>query len=115
VGKRVEYVPVWNWKAGLQAKYRNLKATLQMSHLSDQYTDATNAPSGNYSGVIGLLPDYTLWDFSAAWQRKWLMVELSANNLTNTTYTTRRATGYPGPGIIPGEGRAVYLTLGVQL
>ncbi|WP_129019720.1 TonB-dependent receptor family protein [Edaphocola flava] len=115
VGKRVEYVPVWNWKAGLQAKYRNLKATLQMSHLSDQYTDATNAPSGNYSGVIGLLPDYTLWDFSAAWQRKWLMVELSVNNLSNTTYTTRRATGYPGPGIIPGEGRAVYLTLGVQL
>lgn len=115
LGKKVEYVPGTNWKAGVQGQYHQWKASVQLSHLSQQFTDATNAPSGNFSGVIGLLPAYTLLDFSAAWRWKYLLAELSVNNLTNATYTTRRATGYPGPGIIPGEGRSFYLTLGVQL
>lgn len=115
IGKRVEYVPVLNWKTGLQAGYRNLKLTLQMSRLSEQFTDATNAYDGGYSGVNGILPEYTLLDFSAGWSWKWLLIEGSVNNLGNVTYTTRRATGYPGPGIIPGEGRAFFLTLGLKL
>ena len=115
VGNRVEYVPVLNWKTGLQAGFRQWKLTLQMSHLSEQFTDATNAIDGGYSGVNGLLPAYTLLDLSAAWSWKWLLIEGSINNLTNAAYATRRATGYPGPGIIPGEGRAFFLTLGVRL
>jgi Fe(3+) dicitrate transport protein len=115
VGNRVEYVPVLNWKTGLQAGFRQWKMTLQMSHLSEQFTDATNAVNGGYSGVNGILPAYTLLDLSAAWSWKWLLVEGSVNNLSNAIYATRRATGYPGPGIIPGEGRAFFLTLGVRL
>jgi hypothetical protein len=29
-----------------------------------------------------------------------------------TSSTTRRASGYPGPGILPGEGQTFYLSVG---
>jgi Fe(3+) dicitrate transport protein len=114
-GKRVEYVPAVNWKTGLHAGYRNIKLTLQCSYLSNQFTDATNAIEGGFSGVNGILPAYTLFDLSASWNWKWLFLEASLNNISNAKYATRRATGYPGPGIIPGEGRGFFFTLGVTL
>lgn len=114
-GSRVEYVPRLNWKAGIQATYKNAKLACQFSHLSDQYADATNAADGGFSGVNGIVPAYTLMDLSLSYTWRWLIVEGSVNNLADVAYFTRRATGYPGPGIIPGEGRSFYLTLGVKL
>lgn len=113
-GKRVEYVPFVNWKAGVQANYRKLKLTYQFSYLSEQYADATNAEKGGYSGVNGLVPTYYLMDLSAGYSWKWLSLEGTVNNLVNVPYFTRRATGYPGPGIIPGDGRGFYVTAGVK-
>lgn len=115
LGKDVEYVPTINWKAGIQAGYKNFDLTYQFSYLSDQYTDATNTESGGYSGVNGLVPAYSLMDISAAWHWRWLTIEGTVNNIANVSYFTRRATGYPGPGIIPGDGRGFYLTAGVKL
>jgi Fe(3+) dicitrate transport protein len=37
------------------------------------------------------------------------------NNLLDKNYATRRAGGYPGPGILPGEGRTFYVSLGIKL
>jgi Fe(3+) dicitrate transport protein len=113
-GKEVEYVPFINWKGGIQAGYKNFKVTYQFSHLSDQYSDATNAEEGGSSAVNGLIPAYTLMDLSLGFNWKWLTIEGSVNNLANVNYFTRRATGYPGPGIIPGEGRSFYLTVGYK-
>ncbi|MCB9044514.1 MAG: TonB-dependent receptor [Chitinophagales bacterium] len=114
-GKRVEYVPFINWKAGVQLGYEKWKLTYQFSYLSEQYTDATNAETGGYSAVNGKVPAYYLMDLSAGWTHKWLTLEASINNVMNVAYFTRRATGYPGPGIIPGDGRSFYLTAGVKL
>jgi Fe(3+) dicitrate transport protein len=114
-GSRVEYVPAINWKAGLNAGYRDFKLTFQCSNLSDQFTDATNAEAGSVSGVNGILYAYALFDLSASWSWKWLSLEASVNNISDAKYATRRATGYPGPGIIPGEGRGFFFTLGVKL
>lgn len=114
-GKHVEYVPFVNWKAGAQMTYRKWKLTYQFSYLSKQYSDATNAEKGGYSAVNGIVPAYYLMDLSAGWSYKWLTIEASINNLANAAYFTRRATGYPGPGIIPGDGRGFYLTAGVRL
>jgi len=50
-------------------------------------------------------------DLSLSYQLKKFTIEGSINNITNTMYFTRRATGYPGPGILPSDGRAFYLTL----
>jgi Fe(3+) dicitrate transport protein len=36
------------------------------------------------------------------------------NNLSDERYFTRRAGGYPGPGILPADGRNVYFSVGVK-
>ncbi len=114
-GKRVEYVPFINWKAGIQANYKRFKLTYQCSYLSEQFADATNAEKGGYSGVNGIVPAYLLMDVSAGYSWKWLTLEGTVNNVAGVPYFTRRAIGYPGPGIIPGDGRGFYLTAGVKL
>jgi Fe(3+) dicitrate transport protein len=35
--------------------------------------------------------------------------------LTDARYFTRRAGGYPGPGILPADGRTGYVSVGVRL
>ena len=115
VGNELEYVPLINWRAGLNLGYQKMKATLQISHLSQQFTDATNAVDGGYSAVNGIVPAYTLLDLTLGYEWRMLSIEGSINNLADARYYTRRATGYPGPGIIPGEGRAFYLTLGLKI
>jgi hypothetical protein len=32
----------------------------------------------------------------------------------NEQYATRRASGYPGPGILPGEAQTFYLSIGAK-
>jgi Fe(3+) dicitrate transport protein len=111
---QVEYVPNVNWKAGIQASYRSFKLTYQFSYLSKQYTEATNTNVNDFTAVNGPVPAYKLMDISAGWSYRWLLLEASMNNVANVAYYTRRATGYPGPGIIPGDGRSYYLTVGVK-
>ncbi|MBU2045897.1 MAG: TonB-dependent receptor, partial [Bacteroidetes bacterium] len=50
-------------------------------------------------------------DFSSSYQFKKFALEACVNNLANQIYFTRRATGYPGPGILPSDGRGFFLTL----
>lgn len=114
-GSQVEYVPFLNWKTGLEWRYGQFKAGTQMSYLSRQFADATNAKEGGYSGVNGIIPAFVLFDISLGMNWKRYLLEASVNNVADAKYFTRRATGYPGPGIIPGEGRSFYLTLGVRL
>ena len=114
-GNQVEFVPHVNIKTGVQAGYRNLMARLQYTYIADQFSDATNAVDSNLSGVIGLIPAYDVLDLSLNYSYKFLSVETGINNLLNEAYFTRRATGYPGPGIIPSPGRNYYLTVGLQI
>ncbi|MBN3518805.1 TonB-dependent receptor [Algoriphagus lutimaris] len=114
-GNEVEFVPNVNFKTGLSVAYNNFKSSLQFSHLSDQFSDATNAIDGGVSAVVGLIPAYSIMDFSLSYEYKKFKFEGSVNNLTNAIYFTRRATGYPGPGILPSDGRGIYLTVQFQL
>nr|MBC7613380.1 TonB-dependent receptor [Pseudopedobacter sp.] len=110
-GKQVEFVPSVNIKTGLKFAYKNFKASYQYSYLSRQFTDATNATEGGVAAVIGEVPAYQIMDFSSSYQFKKFALEASVNNLANQIYFTRRATGYPGPGILPSDGRGFFLTL----
>lgn len=114
-GNKVEFVPDVNIKGGLQIAYKKLKGSYQITHLSEQYSDATNAVDGGVSAVVGLIPAYTIMDVSLSYEYKLFKVEGSVNNLANQIYFTRRATGYPGPGILPSDGRSFYITLQVKL
>jgi len=40
-----------------------------------------------------------------------LTLYTGVNNLANRKYFTRRADGYPGPGIIPADRRGFYVTV----
>jgi len=117
-GNQVEFIPDVNLKTGLNFGYGNLLGSLQYTYLSKQFTDATNALqdiNDNQRGIEGEIPMYDILDFSLAYSyRKWKL-EAGVNNLLDNSYFTRRATGYPGPGIIPSEPRTFYTTLQFKL
>lgn len=114
-GNEVEFVPKVNLKTGLRVGYKKLKGSFQLTHLTDQFSEATNAVDGGVSSVVGLIPAYKIMDLSFSYEWKLLKAEASINNLANQMYFTRRATGYPGPGILPSDGRGFYLTLQVKI
>ncbi len=110
-GKEVEFVPKYNFKTGFKFGYKNFTSYLQYSYLSDQFSDSSNSISSNLSGVIGLIPAYDILDFSANYSFKAFRIETGINNILDNYYFTRRATGYPGPGIIPSPPRNYYCTI----
>jgi Fe(3+) dicitrate transport protein len=54
-------------------------------------------------------------DFSLSYKYKRFKLETGINNVLNKNYFTRRATGYPGPGIIPSAPRNYYATLQINI
>jgi Fe(3+) dicitrate transport protein len=112
--KNVELVPPFNLKTGFTFGYKNLSTSLQYSYTEQHFSDATNSIQ-QANAVNGLIPTYQVFDFSLKYRYKWFTVESGVNNLTNSSYFTRRATGYPGPGIIPSSPRNYYLTLQLKL
>ncbi len=114
-GNSVEFVPDVNIKTGLKFGYKNLLGNIQYTYLSQQFTDATNSKVANISGVIGEIPSYDILDVSLSYSYKRFKLETGINNLLNNAYFTRRATGYPGPGIIPSAPRNYYATLQIKI
>lgn len=117
-GNKVEFVPLFNTKAGTSAGYKNFLASVQVTYLSSQFTDSANRVTeteDNTFGIFGQIPSYYVADFSASYKWRMLKLEAGINNFTNHYYFTRRATGYPGPGIIPSDPRTFYTTLQITL
>src|SRR5690606_19628698 len=78
-GNRVEFVPDINLKAGVRLGYRKIRASFQFTHLSEQYTDATNADASDASAVVGLIPAYSVMDLSVSWEFGKFKVEGNIN------------------------------------
>tara|TARA_B110000114_G_scaffold121121_1_gene126876 strand:- start:1 stop:2427 length:2427 start_codon:yes stop_codon:yes gene_type:complete len=114
VGNRVEFVPRVNFKTGFKFSYNDFTTSLQYSYISEQFTDATNAKESNLSGVIGAIPAYDILDIGCSYSLGDFTFDAGVNNLLDNAYFTRRATGYPGPGIIPSPPQNVYLTVGLK-
>lgn len=109
--RRVEYVPNVMLRAGLNYKWKDLKATYQLSYLGEQFSDATNS-TFNPNALTGVIPAYYVMDFSLEYKPNRFKFSAGVNNLTNEEYFTRRAESYPGPGIIPATIRSVYFSVG---
>ncbi|MEX0780497.1 MAG: TonB-dependent receptor [Balneolales bacterium] len=117
-GNQVEFIPLVNMKSGLNFGYKNVTGSLQYTYLSEQFTDASNAQQNrkdNQSGIKGEIPAYDVVDISLSYSHKMFNLETGINNLLDNAYFTQRATGYPGPGIIPSPPRVFYATLQFQL
>lgn len=112
---KVELVPNTNWRTGFTFRKSSFSTSFTYSYISAQYTDATNAEKPNAAATIGALPAYQVFDISLKYRYKRAAIEASCNNVLDNYYFTRRADGYPGPGIIPSDGRGFYITLEVRL
>ncbi|TAF64936.1 MAG: TonB-dependent receptor [Cytophagales bacterium] len=111
-GKKVEFVPPLMLRLGINFKSTHWKMGFQWLYTQEHYTDASNALRTS-TAVNGIIPTYQVADCSVAYQWKYLQIEASMHNIFDARYFTRRAEGYPGPGIIPADGRNVALTVGV--
>ena len=117
-GNEVEFIPDVNFKTGVNFGYKNFTGSVQYTYLTEQFTDATNAAQDvddNQRGIEGTIPSYGVLDISAAYTWKRFKLEAGLNNALDESYFTRRATGYPGPGIIPAEPLTFYTTLQIKL
>ena len=110
-GNRVEFVPELICKTGITLRRKKWSAGYQLAYTGKQYSDATNA-SFTANAIDGVVPGYRVMDFTAAYHyNRHLSLSGSVNNLANAHYFTRRADSYPGPGIIPSDGRGYFVTL----
>ena len=111
-GNRVENAPRYIHNFGLGWNKNNFSTTLQYKMSGKIFTDANNTVTPSSNGVTGLLDKYHVLDLSAEYRfLKNYNLRGGINNLTDEMYATRRAGGYPGPGILPGEGRTFFLSI----
>ena len=114
-GNQVELNPDLNVKCGVQYQYKALTGSVLFSHTSSQFSDAQNTLSPTPNALFGEIPAYSVVDLSTKYEKGKFTVEAGINNVLNESYFTRRATGYPGPGIIPSDQRNYYLSIQVKL
>ncbi|MGC4035119.1 MAG: TonB-dependent receptor [Chitinophagaceae bacterium] len=114
-GNKVENTPEWIDKTGLTFLYKTFLTTFQHSYTGENFNDALNTVS-SANGVTGLIPSYNLWDWSVEWKfLKGYRLSGGINNFMDKRYFSRRITMYPGPGILPADGRTFYVSVGVKL
>jgi Fe(3+) dicitrate transport protein len=114
-GKFVENAPTWVYKNGLELVNKNWSFNFQYSYTSKTYNDAFNTYASN-NGVIGLIPAYHVFDFNFNWQfSRQSHVSGGINNFTNYKFFNRRITFYPGPGILPADGRTFSISIGTKI
>lgn len=114
-GKFVENAPRKINRFGVTYSKKGFSATWQMSDIGKAYADASNTEMPNAAATTGVIPAYQVQDLSANFKfLKHYNVKAGVNNLTDERYFTRRAGGYPGPGVLPADGRTFYISAGVK-
>lgn len=114
--KRVENAPQQIHRLGLNYRYKTLSTTFQYSVVGSCYADALNTEKPNTAATVGKIPGYEVADWSASVTlKKRYNINTGINNVFDTRYFTRRSGGYPGPGILPADGRTWYIGVGVKI
>ncbi|MBM3920717.1 MAG: TonB-dependent receptor [Sphingomonadales bacterium] len=111
-GNLVENAPATIIRGGWGLEYKKIQCNIQFSKVSGFYTDAQNTETASANAQTGKLPGYTVWDVNGSFPvYKQITARISVNNLMNVAYATRRAGGYPGPGILPADGRNIMVAV----
>ena len=113
-GNFVELAPQFTLKTGLSYRFNDFGISWQFAHTGEHFTDATNS-TFTANAVNGTITAYTIQDLSLEYTYNQIKFEGGINNLLDEQYFTRRASGYPGPGILPSIGRNFYLTLQIKI
>jgi Fe(3+) dicitrate transport protein len=115
-GNKLEGVPAWISRNGLQFVHNKLFATLQCSYVSTLYSDALNTVEPSANGAKGKVPSYGLWDFNGTLHiARNYTLKFGVNNFLNKKYYTKRPTMYPGAGIWTSDGRSIVVSLGIKI
>lgn len=114
--KKVENAPEHILRSGITYGYHKAMLTCQISHVSKAYSNANNTEKPTADGNNGLIPAYTVADvvFETPITKQYKL-KAGINNLMDARYFTRRSGGYPGPGLLPADGRTVFATFEVKL
>jgi len=114
--KRVENAPQFIGRFGATYAYKTFTLTALLNRVGEAYSDANNTVTPTANGQNGLIPAYRVVDVSTSLRlARRYSLRAGVNNLTDARYFTRRAGGYPGPGILPADGRNAYLSVGIKL
>ena len=113
--KRVENAPEHIIRSGITYTKKKITISLQHSYVGASFTDANNTRTPTANGVNGIIPAYQLMDLSSGYNvNDKFFIKAGVNNLGNKKYFTRRAGGYPGPGLMPAEPRNYFVTVGLK-
>ena len=112
--KMVENVPPVLFRTGVTIANPRFNVSWQFAYQGKQYSDATNTEV-TPTAVDGVIPAFNVMDLSVSYNWRNFTIYTGINNLTDQKYFTRRADGYPGPGILPADKRNYYATLQFKL
>lgn len=110
VDNDVELIPPFSIKTGASFRWKKFKASYQFAYVGKHFSDATNAEFV-VDATRGIIPAYQVQDISFSYALRHFRFQAGVNNLMDARYFTRRAAAYPGPGIIPADGRSFYGTV----
>lgn len=113
--KKVENAPASIFRGGISAGYKNVLLTGQLSYVDKTYSDANNTEAFSANGQVGLIPSYSVVDLTTSYKfNKDINIKAGINNVADVRYFTRRSGGYPGPGLLPGDGRTFFVSIGAK-
>jgi Fe(3+) dicitrate transport protein len=114
VGNRVEFSSHFIGRWGGTYKRGPFSGTLQYSHTGDQFTDANNTlllPDASQ----GYIPVQEVMDLTVNYGfHQNYNLTVGINNLLDNRYFTRRASAYPGPGLIGADGRNMNVGITIK-
>ena len=114
-GKKVENAPTNIFRGGINFTYKDFVFTTQLSSVGSSYSDANNTEKPTANAQVGLIPSYSVTDFTTSYKiNKSIKIKAGLNNAFDKRYFTRRAGGYPGPGALPADGRTFFVSLGAK-
>jgi Fe(3+) dicitrate transport protein len=115
-GNKVEYAPDFTLRTGLSLTWKRFSLSSQCSFTSEVFATADNNVAASANAQDGLIPAYTVLDLNLSVDlTSSFLLKAGVTNLTDARYFTRRSTGYPGPGILPGEARSIWMALALNL
>lgn len=113
-GNWEEYAPVDIERIGINYTYKRFSTTFLYSYSSKAYSDVNNTVYSE-NAEVGIIPAYTVLDWSSSYTLKKYKFTCGISNLLNEKYFNFRATEYPGPGIIPAPGINFYVGVSATL
>lgn len=115
-GNKVESVPTWISRNGLNLRYNGFSISVLYSYTGRTFADPLNTQAPSPTGAIGMVPAYGLLDVNLSCRLFGHMIlRFNINNVAGKDYFTKRPAFYPGPGIWPSDGRSIQATVQMNL